>query len=326
MMAGRNAGRFQMEIKMNETLQEALSVHYIKLSFTLVLTEDTVLPEHKVSALRGGMGEMLLRANCIRDRKCECCYFASECMIHHTMYSQFEKKPRFVTTGESIGYVIECDNYRQKFAKDDTLMFHLILFGRTAVYFNLFLQAIHMLGMNGLGKHESHFQIADIANTDGELILDGVDVHMERYQVKQIRTYVEHRLKTLKGTVPAKMIFETPLTMKYNGDFLREFHMDAIIRSVKRRIYMLDCFEGIDGEEAFDHHYLLPVIRHQEVRRRAVRRFSTRKQSAMYLNGIQGEIKLGQIEPETLGLLLAGELIHIGKNTSFGFGKYRMEC
>ena len=102
--------------------------------------------------------------------------------------------------------------------------------------------------------------------------------------------------------------------------------MDAIIRSVKRRIYMLDCFEGIDGEEAFDHNYLLPVIRHQEVRRRAVRRYSTRKQSAMYLNGIQGEIELEQLEPETLGLLLAGELIHIGKNTSFGFGKYSMEC
>ena len=72
-MAGKNADRLGMEIKMNETLQEALNVHYIKLSFTLVLTEDTVLPVHKVSALRGGMGEMLLRANCIRDRKCESC-------------------------------------------------------------------------------------------------------------------------------------------------------------------------------------------------------------------------------------------------------------
>lgn len=311
---------------MNEILQEALKVHYIKLSFTLELTEDTVLPEHKVSALRGGIGEMLLRANCIRDRRCECCYFASECMIQHTMYSQFEKKPRFVTSGESIGYVIECDNYRQKFSKGGILIFRLILFGRTAVYFNLFLQAIHMLGMNGLGKHESHFQIADIRNTDGELILDGLDVHMERYQVKQIGTYVAHRLKVLKENIPVKMIFETPLTVKYNGKFLREYHMDAIIRSVKRRIYMLDCFEGIDGEEAFDQNYLLPLIRHQEVKRRAVKRFSTRKQSAMYLNGIQGEIELEQVEPATLALLLAGELIHIGKNTSFGFGKYRLEC
>lgn len=312
---------------MNGILQEAMKVHYIQLSFTLELIEDTMLPENKVSALRGGMGEMLLRANCISDRECECCYFSSECIIQHTMYSQFEKKPRFVTTGESIGYVIECDNYQKKFVKGDTLVFQLILFGKTAVYFNLFLQAVHMLGMNGLGRDASHFQIINIRNMSGESILDGLDVHMERYQVKQLGDYVRHRLKTLKGNgFPVKMIFETPLTVKYNGEFLQEFNIDAIVRSVKRRIYMLNCFEGMNGEVAFDQNYPLPIIRRQEVKRRAVKRFSSRKQSSMYLKGIQGKIELVQVEPDTLGLLLAGELIHIGKNTSFGFGKYRIEC
>lgn len=311
---------------MNEILQEALKIHYIKLFFTLELTENTVLPENKVSALRGGIGEMLLRANCIQDRKCECCYFAQECMVQHTMYSHFEKKPRFVTTGESIGYVIECDNYRKEFRKGNTLMFQLILFGKTAVYFNLFLQAIHMLGMNGLGKHASRFQIRNIQNMSGEPVLDNLDVHMERYQVKQLEEYVVHRMQTLKSDIPVRIVFETPLTVKYNGEFLREFNMDAIVRSVKRRIYMLDCFEGIEGEDAFDQDYPLPVIRSQEVKRRAVKRFSSRKQSAMYLKGVQGKIELGQIGTDTLGLLLAGELVHIGKNTSFGFGKYRIVC
>lgn len=311
---------------MNGTLREALKLHYIKLFFTLELTEDTVLPENKVSALRGGIGEMLLRANCIRDRKCECCYFAPECTVQHTMYSQFEKKPRFVTTGESIGYVIECDNYREEFRKGNTFMFQLILFGKTAVYFNLFLQAIHMLGMNGLGKHASRFRIRNIGNADGEPILDDMDVHMEKYQVKQLADYVECRMETLKRDVPAKIVFETPLTVKYNGEFLREFNMDAIVRSVKRRIYMLDCFEGIEGEDAFDQDYVLPAIRRQEVEQRTVKRFSSRRQSAMYLKGILGTVELEQIQPDTLELLLAGELIHIGKNTSFGFGKYRIEC
>ena len=45
---------------MNQILQEALNVHYITLSFTLEMTEDTILPENKVSAIRGGIGEMLL--------------------------------------------------------------------------------------------------------------------------------------------------------------------------------------------------------------------------------------------------------------------------
>lgn len=311
---------------MKEALQEALKAHYIKLSITVELAENTILPEHKVSALRGGIGEMLLRANCIQDRECEKCYFSSECIIQHTMYSQFEKKPRFVTTGESVGYVIECENYQEKFMEGDNLEFQLLLFGKTVVYFNLFLQAIHMLGMNGLGRNASHFHIINIGNIDGEPILDGMNIHMEKYQVKQLKDYVENRLKTLEGaSLPSRVVFHTPLTVKYNGEFLNEFNMESIIRSVKRRIYMLDCFEGIDGEAAFDLNYPLPLIKGQKVNRAGIKRFSLRKQSPMYLNGIQGEIKLEQMEQDTLELLLVGELIHIGKNTSFGFGKYRME-
>ena len=44
---------------MDETLQQALQVHYIKLYFKVAMIENTTLPEHKVSALRGGIGEML---------------------------------------------------------------------------------------------------------------------------------------------------------------------------------------------------------------------------------------------------------------------------
>ena len=42
----------------------------------------------------------------------------------------------------------------------------------------------------------------------------------------------------------------------------------------------------------------------------------------MFLKGIVGEIDLADISDEMLELLLAGELIHIGKNTSFGFGRF----
>lgn len=311
---------------MNSILQQALEIHYIKLYFTLEMEEDTILPENKGSALRGGIGEMLLRANCIENRECEKCYFSSECIIQHTLYSQFEKKPPFVTTGESVGYVLECDDYRKKFAAGDKLKFQLLLLGKTVVYFNLFLQAVHTLGMNGLGANAGHFHILHISNNSGEAILDGVNIYMEKYQVEQLKNYVQNSLEIWnKDVLPSKIVFETPLTLKYNGSFLNEFNMDSMIRSIKRRIYMLDCFEGIEGKMAYDQNYPVPQIKRQRADRIRVRRFSSRKQSAMYLIGIQGEMEIGQLEQDTLELLLVGELIHIGKNTSFGFGKYRLE-
>ena len=270
---------------MDKELQQALQVHYIKLHFKIMMQENTTLPENKVSALRGGIGEMLLRSNCIQNRECDKCDFCSECIVQRTMYSQFDKKPRFVTTGESVGYVLECENNQREFSKGEELNFQLILLGKTVVYFNLFLQAIHALGMNGFGKNSSHFQIISVTNTQKEPILDGMNIYMERYQVQRLKDYVDYRLKTQKDVMKSgKLIFCTPLTVKYHGEFLTEFNMEAIIRGIKRRIYMLDCFEGIDGEEAFDKNYVLPEIKKQRVNRAGVRRFSSRRQSSMYLN------------------------------------------
>ena len=68
------------------------------------------------------------------------------------MYFQFDYKPDFITTGESIGYVVECEDYKKAFEAGDTLEFNLILFGKTMVYFNQYLQALYALGQNGIRK------------------------------------------------------------------------------------------------------------------------------------------------------------------------------
>lgn len=110
------------------------------------------------------MGEMLLRANCIRDRNCETCDFESECIVQRTMYSKFEEKPAYITKGDSIGYVIECENYQEEFEAGEAMQFHLMLFGKTIVYFNQYLQAFFALGMQGIGKYQARFEIIGVTN------------------------------------------------------------------------------------------------------------------------------------------------------------------
>ena len=89
-------------------------IPYIKLHFYTELMADTVMPETKVAALRGGMGEMLLRQNCIADKNCHKCHFHKSCIVQHTFYSVMEKKPAYVTGDESVGYLIECMDRRTK--------------------------------------------------------------------------------------------------------------------------------------------------------------------------------------------------------------------
>lgn len=307
-------------------IKDALEVRYIKLHFTLLFPEECYLPVSKASAIRGGMGEMLLRANCIRNRECEECDFHTECIVQRTMYSQFDNKPAFITSGDSVGYVVECENYQEYFEAGDTLNFNLILFGKTIVYFNQYLQALFALGQNGLGKEHARFIIVQVQNTKGQPILDGNDVYMKYYQVETLQSYVDYRMGQIsESDRPTRMIFRTPLTQKYQGEFLEEFNMEAINKSIQRRLYMLNCFEGKDIEEFYHEELDVPEILEQSHREIRIKRYSSRQDSRMYLKGIKGEILLEEIPQDLLEFYLAGELIHIGKNTSFGFGRYRLQ-
>ena len=99
--------------------------------------------------------------------------------------------------------------------------------------------------------------------------------------------------------------------------------MDAVFNAVKRRIYMLDCFEGIDNDFYHDYEAPVPDVPNQKSKHVKACKHSSMI-GKMHLHGITGFIQLKELYPETLPVLLAGELVHTGKNTGFGFGRYRI--
>ena len=312
-----------MRYRMSEQskMESFLQIRYVKLHFTAVFPEACVVPASKTSALRGGIGEMLLRANCIRNRDCKSCDFIDECIVQRTMYSRFPQKPEFVTGGDSIGYVLECDNYKEEMEAGEQMHFQLILFGKTIVYFSQYLNAIAALGQNGLGKNHARFLITRITNTRKQDILNGSNILMKNYVVEHLSDYVRERRRELEEKSLRQLIFHTATTLKYKGEFLQEFHMEAIILAARRRLYMLNCFEDRQVEDLRYYEFELPEMRGQKVHAMQTRRFSNRQESAMYLKGIKGRVEVAGLEGETLDLLLAAEVFHVGKNTHFGFGQ-----
>lgn len=269
---------------------------------------------------------MLLKANCIKDTQCENCDFFSECIVQRTMYSKLEKVPEFMQSNDSVGYVIECENYQEYFDEGENWGFNLLLFGKTLCYFNLYLQALFMLGQEGLGKHKATFQIISVTNSMKEMILDQYNnVYMEGYRIKQVHNYVEYRKKQItKNGFGGRIKIQSPLSLKYKGKELNKLNMEAILLACARRLYMLDCFENLDAEKYRIDFDKIPDIYGQKVRLVSVPRYSTRHESKMTLKGIEGTGQVDHLTDEQLFLLLAGELVHIGKHTSFGFGRYRL--
>lgn len=308
-------------------LSSYLQIRYIKLHFTLAYVVDCAVPANKVSALRGGIGEMLLRKFCIRDRRCENCGFLSECPVQRFLYSKPEIEPAFMGQGDSVGYVIECEDQREQMQAGDETRVNIILFGKSIIYFSHIFESLYELGMQGYGRYNACFEISSITNSLGEDLLDDNGIIKEQYRVMMIADYVDYRKRQLQkegydGT--CTLHFSSPLSVKYKGEFIRDFQTEALLSAAARRIYILNCYEGNEAdphEIEFDMH---AVKEAQNCRPIRVERYSSRKNEKMTLHGIVGSVRLAEVSDRALEALLVCELVHLGKNTSFGFGRYRI--
>lgn len=305
-------------------MKGSFDIPYIKLTFCTRIVSNTRMPNSKVAALRGGMGEMLLRQNCICDRNCRQCRFYSSCVVTHTFYSYMPKKPSYVTGKESVGYLIECSDCTEDFPEGSEFEFSLILFGESIVFFNLFLQAFAQLGMEGIGKWKARFWIREVRNTEGNPVVCNGTVDMRQYKIEYVADYLFRRKKELQGsrteTGTYDMRFVTPLSMKYQQTYMQEFYAEALVKGAARRVQMLNYYMGQETEIPVFTGY--PRIKKQTVRHASVKRFSSTQDTAMVLHGIKGQMTFAEMTEECLEYLIAGELIHMGKNISFGFGQY----
>lgn len=306
---------------MNKIIENHLNIRYAQFRFTLRFVEDSRLPVQKTSAIRGGMGEMLLRMNCIADRHCESCSFEDACIVRKAMYSKMKIQPSFMQSGDSVGYVMECDDHREQFEEGDTLCFDLLLLGDNIVLFSQYLLALQHLGFSGLGKNHALFEIVSIINTDGEDILDDQTIDLSKVKVKLLSDYVRASLPAY--TTNAHIRLRTPLTVKYHWDFIHEFNIEAVLAAAERRIYILNCFEGneIDRIDLSGH---VPTCVNAVTKNDSVVRYSNTHDKKIMLRGIRGEADLTDIDETAWTILKACEILHIGKNTSFGFGGYEL--
>lgn len=299
-------------------------IRYTKLYFTVEFVEKTQLVREKTSALRGGMGEMLLRAHCIADRACGTCGFETECIVQRTMYSKFTQVPVSMHQGDSVGYIMLCTDTRRRFDAGDRMEFTLTLIGKNIVYFSQYLNALHALGMSGLGNNESHYRIVSVRNIYREQILEGNNIYMKNYRWQTLGDYIDWRKRKLEENADTyQVVFQTLVSMKYHGQFMEGFSAESLGSGLIRRLNILSTFEDLtEGDMKYEPETEFPKILSQKTEYAEVSRHSSRKDAYVKLRGIKGVVQTGKIPEEWLDALLAGEIVHIGRNTSFGFGKY----
>ena len=307
---------------MRAEIRRLLDIPYVKLCFRIQLLKDCTLSVYKTSALRGGMGQMLLQSFCVADRECRECRFRQECIVQRIMYTPFDIRPEFVTSGESNGFVLECEDYHRNYAAGDVISFNLCLFGKAVVYFYPVLQAFTMLGQQGLGTARVPFRILQVVNEKRIPILDGSTIDMRNYHINSIADYVDYRIRMDRKE--NRMVFHTPVRIKHKREDICSFSPDAVLTSLCRRIYIMDCFVGIKALQ-YDPAGHLPEMISQRAVPGMMKRYSSTHEQEITQRGIRGYIEFSDMDEDIRTLLYAGEIMHIGKNTNFGFGRYSME-
>lgn len=278
--------------------------------------EDSKLNINKQSAIRGIIGNTLINENCImsRDkRECKECSLSNKCIAHNI----FSPKIKMENSEEGVSpFVIICDDKRERIEKGDTLTFSMIFFCDTVSYIPLIIRAVRRAGKT-LGIEKNFFELINVFNDEEKLIYDGKRVNLTRVNVKIINDYINARLSVSNDVSIIKII--NPIRYKKNKRFNDNLEEEDLINLVRRRLTTLASLENRVIETEGDYRI---EIKDKDLYWEEFNRYSNRQGTKMKLGGVKGILELGEISEDAKKLLIAGELINVGKNTSVGLGDY----
>jgi hypothetical protein len=301
------------------------------------------LPRYKGSTLRGAFGSTLKRVVCIRhDLNCEVCLVRPSC-VYTQLFETLPPDGVDAFQGQKAGphpYILEPPlDEQQHYAPDDTLTFGLTLLGRASDYLPYVIFSLDQAGQKGFGQGRGRFALASVGwrAADGmePLIYDGAEKRMASGAFNQgADEFIRHRL-TWPATpgIESRAIgirFLTPTRIQSQGDLQGGMSFDLLMRNLLRRLWHVALTHG-DGRFPLDHRALIERAQSVKVVANQLRwldweRYSSRQKTKMRLGGLVGDVEYEFASMEDrevfVPLLILGELLHVGKNTTFGLGKF----
>jgi len=128
-----------------------------------------------------------------------------------------------------------------------------------------------------------------------------------------------------------KVRFLTPARIRVHGDLQTELSFELLVRNLLRRVSMLAAVHG-EGPMDLDYRGLIDraksvVTLKSNLRWWDLERYTDRQGGKLKVGGFIGEVEYeGEAISEFLPLLVAGEMLNVGTGTSFGLGKFSLEC
>ena len=321
-------------------------IPYKKLTFHISVEDTMHLPYYKGSTFRGAFGNAFRKIVCtLRRKECKECILNSRCIYAYVFetpppdsvelmgMNKYEKIPH--------PFIIEPpDETKREYGQGERIAFGLVLVGKAVDYLPYFILTFEELGKIGLGRGRGKYVLLQ-ADKDGTVVYSEKDktINMtssdtvgipEKFDFNRWSSSSSDE-KGLDGFPSQAMEIEfiTPLRIMHDRKLATSLEFHILTRNLLRRLNMIHYFHCERNESTWDHNSIIEAARTVTIKESHLRwhdweRYSSRQQTKMKMGGLTGKIRYEGPIGSFMPLLKAGEILHAGKGTSFGLGKFHI--
>lgn len=306
-------------------------LYFYKYRVIIRTKRELILPQYKGSLLRGLFGHALKKVICPRrgfscddcEARCVCAYsllMATPVPEDHPHAGKYRYPPR--------PYVIEPPLTEERYFSPRSLMnFEIVLIGVANEYLPYFIHAFLEMGRHSADGNM--FEVLSVVALDPKGKEVALVFSRDDKSIRASGRKIEYHLFLGEeaGSDTVTIVLETPLRIKESERLSRNVPFYLLVERLSGRAFLLSHFYC--GATMEDFREFAQDAGKVETLENLVQwvdweRYSSRQKTRMRLGGIVGSITYRGDFRKYLPLLRLGEHIHVGKATTFGFGKYRV--
>ncbi len=308
------------------------NLSYVSITLLLKCREEARLQPFLGSALRGALGQSLKKSVCLPQcRAVDTCILRERCAYAICFETPVPANSSRLRGQDRIPHPIVIEpplDEKANWSRESVLGFGLTMFGRAIDYFPYLLAAADVMGKSGLGALRVKFLLEKaIDQRTGSEVWPGPEGLISMPQAGTLTGAVHTEENEVERV---ELTWETPVRLVEGGGLIRHPSFRTLVRALLARLSSLLYFHGGRALEA-DFRGLLErasavTTELSDLELKRLSRWSNRQQAKVPLDGLVGSVTYsGAALGEFLPLLRAGEIMHVGKGTVFGLGKYRVE-
>lgn len=314
-----------MFVSRGDAYMEPTSLDVVKLRIAIKYQSSGAISRNLANTFRGGFGAALRHVVChLKKDTCADCLLKNACAYGYIFETPVPEDTRVMRKYAHAPHpliIIPPKRNLRLVTQGQQETIELRLIGKAAAYLPFVILAFDRLGESGLGYSSVNFSVENLADDAGDVI----------YRKSEHKIHKDPSVTSL-AVCPGKtshgvftIHFTTPTRLKIDGSTNRMPTFFDVVSSLCRRTMLLSYFHCGGSGEPFHGAFLdktddVELIK-SNVTRIDNKRFSSRQKREIPMDGVMGSLTLRGDYGFFLPLLKAGELVHIGKNTIFGFGQ-----